>query len=134
MTPYLLEIVTPERLVFSGQVTFVSVMAAEGAMGIAAHHMPLVTTLQIAPVKIQFPDAKEELVAVSGGFIEIHGTKVTILAETAELPEEIDIDRAFRAKERAEQRLADRSEYDFKRAELALRRALTRIEVGRSRE
>lgn len=130
MTPYRLEIVTPERLVFADQVTFVSLMAAEGSMGIMAHHAPLVTTLQIAPVKIQFPDKADQWVAVEGGFMEVTEDKVTILAEAAELPEEIDVDRALRAKERAERYLAARDEYDFKRAELALRRALTRLEVS----
>lgn len=132
MTTFQLEIVTPERLLFSDQVSFVSVMAAEGSMGILANHAPLVTTLQIAPVKIRFPDQKERWIAVEGGFMEVTGSKVTILAETAELPEEIDVNRALRAKERAEQRLARRDEYDFKRAELALKRALTRIEVSQT--
>jgi F-type H+-transporting ATPase subunit epsilon len=127
-----LDIVTPERKVFSGDVTFVSVKGMAGDLGIMANHMPLVTPLKIGPVKIVSDVTGEKLVAVSGGFIEVRGSKVTILAETAELPEEIDIDRAMRAKERAEQRLAKRNEFDQKRAELALARAITRITVGRS--
>lgn len=125
-----LDIVTPERKVFSGDVTFVSVKGMSGDLGILANHMPLVTPLKIGPVKIIGPENEEQLVAVSGGFIEVRGTKVTILAEAAELPEEIDIDRALRAKERAEQRLAKRMEYDAKRAQLSLQRAITRLQVG----
>jgi F-type H+-transporting ATPase subunit epsilon len=131
MNKFQLDIVTPERMVYSGQVVMVSVKGAAGDLGILANHVPLVTPLKIGPVKIKTDEDHEQLVAVSGGFLEVRGHKATILAETAELPEEIDIDRAMRAKERAEQRLAKKGEYDFRRAQLALQRAMTRIQVGR---
>jgi len=68
---------------------------------------------------------------VHGGFMEVRGDKVVILAEAAELPEEIDVDRAMRAKERAERRLRSREHIDFRRAEIALQKAMTRLDVSR---
>lgn len=130
MATFLLDIVTPERKVFSGQVSFVGVVGYEGELGIMANHMPLVTPLKIAPVKIVFEDGTEKFVAVGGGFIEVRGKQATILARTAELPEEIDIDRALRAKERAEERLKKKMDVDVKRAEIALQRAITRLKVS----
>lgn len=131
MATFTLDIVTPERKVYSGQVTFVGVKGYDGELGVMANHMPLVTPLKIGPVKIMAEGQPNQLVAVSGGFIEVRGTQVTILAEAAELPEEIDIDRALRAKERAEERLKKVKEFDQKRAEISLERALNRLKVGR---
>lgn len=103
----------------------------EGDLGILPNHMPLVTPLKIAPVRIKTDGDKEQQIAVSGGFMEVRGDKVTILAETAELPEEIDVERAKAAKARAEQRLIDKHpDLDYKRAELALLRAQVRLQVA----
>jgi F-type H+-transporting ATPase subunit epsilon len=126
----LVEIVTPERVVFSGEATMVIARGAEGELGILPNHIPLVTPLKIAPVRIKLEGDKELKVAVSGGFMEVRGDKVTILAETAELPDQIDVERAQRAKARAEQRLSERHpDLDIRRAERALQRALTRLHV-----
>lgn len=130
MAKQLVEIVTPERVVFSGEATMVIARGAEGELGILPNHIPLVTPLKIAPVRIKLEGDKELKVAVSGGFMEVRGDKVTILAETAELPDQIDVERAQRAKARAEQRLSDRHpDLDIRRAERALQRALTRLHV-----
>ncbi len=131
MATFTLDIVTPERKVYSGQVTFVGVKGYDGELGVMANHMPLVTPLKIGPVKIMAEGQPDQIVAVSGGFIEVRGKQVTILAEAAELPEEIDIDRALRAKERAEERLRKKTEFDQKRAEISLERAINRLKVGR---
>jgi F-type H+-transporting ATPase subunit epsilon len=131
MATFTLDIVTPERKVYSGEVTFVGVKGYDGELGVMANHMPLVTPLKIGPVKIMVDGQPEQLVAVSGGFIEVRGKQVTILAETAELPEEIDVDRALRAKERAEERLRKKNEFDQKRAEISLEKAMNRLKVGR---
>lgn len=124
-----LEIVTPDRKVFEDEVQMVIVRGAAGDLGILAGHVPLATTLKIAPVRAKYPDGSVKNIAVSGGFIEVKPNKVIILAETAELPEEIDLDRAERARQRAEQRLGQPGDIDQARAELALQRALTRIEA-----
>jgi F-type H+-transporting ATPase subunit epsilon len=124
------EVVTPERVVYSGDAKMVIARGVEGDLGILPNHMPLVTPLKIAPVRIQQEGDKETKIAVSGGFMEVRGDKVTILAETAELPEDIDVARAQEAKARAEKRLIDKHpDLDVRRAELALQRALARLEV-----
>ncbi|GGE05226.1 ATP synthase epsilon chain [Marinithermofilum abyssi] len=134
MSTMQLDIVTPERTVYSEQVEMVIARAAEGDIGILPHHSPFVSPLKITAVRVK-KDGKEFLVAISGGFIEVRGDKVTILAETAELPQDIDVERAEAAKERAEKRLADKKkeDIDFKRAQLALDKAINRIKVARSR-
>ncbi|SDX26664.1 F0F1 ATP synthase subunit epsilon [Paenibacillus sp. CF384] len=129
MSSFLLEIVTPERKVYAQDVNMIIVKASEGEMGILPNHIPMVTPLRIAPVTIK-KDRSEETIAVNGGFLEIRKDKVVILAESAELPGDIDLSRAESAKQRAEQRInGKRDEYDQLRAELALQRALNRISV-----
>ncbi|RAP74021.1 F0F1 ATP synthase subunit epsilon [Paenibacillus montanisoli] len=129
MSSFLLEIVTPERKAYAEDVNMIIVKGSEGELGILPNHIPMVTPLRIAPVTIK-KDRSEEVIAVNGGFLEIRKDKVVILAESAELPGDIDIARAEAAKQRAEQRLnGKRDEFDQVRAELALQRALNRISV-----
>ncbi|HEY2494646.1 MAG TPA: F0F1 ATP synthase subunit epsilon [Paenibacillus sp.] len=132
MSTILLEIVTPDHTAYTGQVEGLIVRGVEGALGILPGHIPFVTPLQVAPIIVQL--GKEELsIAISGGFVEVRKDKVVILAESAELSEEIDVERARAAQERAERRLAARStqdHIDFQRAELALKRAMNRIDVS----
>ena len=131
MSTLLLEIVTPERKVYAQDVNMVIVKALEGEMGVLPNHIPLVTPLKIGPVIAKKKDGNE-FIAVHGGFMEVRKDKVVILAESAELADEIDVERAKRAKERAEERLARKraEEIDFRRAELALQRALNRLDVA----
>ena len=126
-------VVTPDGSVFSGDVEMVSVKTPEGGLGILPGHLPLVSTLAIGPVRLK-QNGNIQPVAVNGGFIEVRPDEVNILAESAELPSEIDINRARAAKERAERRLeeAKKENLDFKRAEMALKRAVNRLEVGES--
>jgi F-type H+-transporting ATPase subunit epsilon len=132
MSSFLLEIVTPERKVYEHDVNMVIVKGVEGEMGILPHHIPLVTALKIAPVTVK-KDGGDDVLAVNGGFIEVGKEKVVILAESAELASNIDVDRAAASKERAEQRLAGKKQedIDYKRAELSLQRAINRIESAR---
>ncbi|MCU6792988.1 MULTISPECIES: F0F1 ATP synthase subunit epsilon [Paenibacillus] len=130
MSTFLLEIVTPERKVYTDQVDMISVKGAEGELGILPNHIPLVTPLKVAPVIVK-QGGKQHYIAVNGGFMEVRKDKVVILAESAELPEQIDVDRAKEAKTRAEQRMSSKQDQvDFKRAELALQRAVNRINVS----
>jgi F-type H+-transporting ATPase subunit epsilon len=129
VSTFLLEIVTPERKLYAKEVNMVMVKGVDGELGILPNHIPLVTPLRIAPVTAKVGNS-DEVIAVHGGFMEVRKDKVVILAETAELPGDIDIDRAKAAKERAENRLEQkRDEIDFRRAELALQRAANRIGV-----
>jgi F-type H+-transporting ATPase subunit epsilon len=131
VSTFLLEIVTPERKVYAEEANMLIVKGVEGELGILPNHIPLVTPLKIAPITVKKQGAKDVLIAVNGGFMEVRKDKVVILAESAELPEQIDVDRAKAAKERAQKRLADakQANVDFTRAELALQRATNRIDV-----
>lgn len=134
MNPIQVSVVTPDGAVVEKEVEMVSVKAVSGELGILHGHIPLVAPLAISAVRLK-NGATTEQVAVSGGFVEVRPDKVTILAQAAELATEIDIDRARAAKERAERRLqqAKADDVDFKRAELALKRAINRLNVsGRS--
>ncbi|MBU5349253.1 F0F1 ATP synthase subunit epsilon [Virgibacillus sp. LDC1] len=134
MSTILLEIVTPDRLVYSEQVNSVTVRGVEGELGILPGHISFVTPLQIAPVYVKIGNQRTPF-AVQGGFVEVRKDKIVILAESAEKAEEIDLERAEAAKERAETRLnakGRQDEVDHRRAEMALQRAMNRIKVTRN--
>lgn len=128
-TPFTFEIVTPDKMLFSSEeVTYVGFRALSGNLGIKARHMPLIATLDIAPMKLEFTDGTVKEFAVCGGFLEMNNNKCTVLATIAEADVDIDVARANAAKERAEQRLqAKGEEVDVVRAENALKRAITRL-------
>ncbi|MDF2720346.1 MAG: subunit epsilon of synthase [Paenibacillus sp.] len=109
----------------------VIVKGAQGELGILPNHIPLVTPLKIAPVIIKKGNAHEYM-AVNGGFMEVRKDKVVILAESAELQSDIDVDRARSSKDRAEKRLSEakKDETDFRRAELSLQRAVNRLDTA----
>jgi F-type H+-transporting ATPase subunit epsilon len=131
VSTFVLEVVTPERKVYAETVNMIIAKGIEGELGILPNHIPLVTPLKIAPLKVKKQGQPDQLIAVHGGFMEVRKDKVVILAESAELPEQIDVERARSAKQRAEERLkqAKRDDIDFKRAELALQRAMNRLDV-----
>jgi len=125
-----LDIVTPERIVYSEDVNMVIARTTVGDIGVLPGHIPLVAGLPIWPLRI-LRDEGEIQLSVCSGFIEVRPEKVTILAACAELPEEIDIARAEAAKQRAETRLQQTDqELDMKRADAALRRAMVRLQVA----
>jgi len=127
----LLEVVTPDRLVLSAEAEVVVCPGVEGQFGVLYGHIPFLSALDIGEMYYKV-GGKTEYLAVSGGFAEVTGAKVTIVAEAAELGREIDVERARRAKERAEKRLAvgKTAEIDWARAEVALRRSLVRSKVA----
>ncbi|QDX91635.1 F0F1 ATP synthase subunit epsilon [Brevibacillus laterosporus] len=132
MSKMIIEIVTPERVVYSGDATMVIARGVEGELGILPNHTPLVTPLKIAPVRIKQEGDKETIIAVSGGFMEVRGQTVTILAEAAEQSDSIDTARAELAKQRAENRLNEKvPDLDVQRAEYALQRAIVRLDAAR---
>ncbi len=125
-----LEIVTPERTVYEKEeVQMIITHAAKGDIGILPNHAPLISPLDPTIVRVKLNDQLEEKIFVSGGFLEVRPDQVTILAEAAELPSEIDVERAKAAKERAEKRLKNKEKIDAVRAELALKRAMNRLKV-----
>src|SRR5436305_891947 len=124
-------VVSPDGPVYDSEVEMVSTRAKSGELGILHGHMSLVAPLEIGAVRIK-KDGKTELVAVSGGLLEVRPEQVTILAQAAEFATDIDVERALKAKERAEQRLqqAHKEDTDFRRAEMALQRAINRLSVA----
>ena len=128
----LLEIATPTRLLVSETVDEVVAPGIEGYFGLLPGHAPFLTTLGIG--ELSYRIGREEYhLAIAGGFAEVRNDKVIILADAAERPEDVDRARAERARERAERRLAGRSdeaEVDYTRALQALAKALTRLLVA----
>jgi F-type H+-transporting ATPase subunit epsilon len=125
-------VVTPQRQLLREKVASVQLPGASGELGILAGHAPLITELGNGKLSYRSSDAAEPVVlAVLSGFAEVLPDRVTVLAETAERPEEIDVERAKVALARAEKRLASTdADVDWDRATVALQRALVRIEVG----
>jgi len=126
-----LEVVTPDRKILSTEADVVVLPGVEGQFGVLYGHVPFLSALDIGEMYYR-DGGKTEYLMVAGGFAEVTGQKVTIVAESAELGREIDIERAKRALERAEKRLAmARTEnVDWVRAEAALRRAMMRMKVA----
>jgi len=131
--PIKLEIVTAERQVYSGDVEFVSAPGVMGTLGILPKHSPLLTALEAGELRFKKGD-EEESFAVSGGFMEVRPDQVIVLADTAERAEEIDLERAEAARQRAEELLKERpSGVDMTTIERALRRSRIRLRVGKRR-
>ena len=123
-------IVTPDGPVYDSEVTMVIAKTTSGEIGVLAGHIPMVAPLAIGAVKLKKEDGSTEFVAVSGGFVEVRPEKISILAPSAEVASDIDLDRAKEALTRAEGRIQKKQDnIDFQRAELALKRALNRINV-----
>ncbi|MFS8629714.1 MAG: F0F1 ATP synthase subunit epsilon [Bacillales bacterium] len=124
-------VVTPDRVVYDEDVEMVSTKTIHGEIGVLPGHIPTVAPLQITAIRLK-KENDWDYVAVAGGIMEIRPDKVTILASAAETAEDIDVERALRAKERAERRLKQikKEHFDAKRAELALQRAINRLQVA----
>jgi F-type H+-transporting ATPase subunit epsilon len=131
-------IVTPERQLLRESVVEVSLPGADGCLGILPGHAPLITELGIGEMTYQTKGGGESgPLAIMSGFAEVLGDRVTVLAETAERPEEIDVSRAEQAKKRAEERIAAAANdpnVDWGRAAIALQRSLIRIQVSRKQQ
>ncbi len=132
MPAFALEVVTPERVAYSGQVANLQAPGSEGSFGVLAGHIPLLTGLQIGRLRFIEENGDEVQMAISGGFVEVGREQVAVLAETAERIEEIDVERAEAARQRAEERLARVQEegVDVARAQAALARAINRIRTS----
>ncbi len=124
----LLEIVTPQGLVFSDEVDEVTASGSEGEFGVLPGHVPFVTTLKIGMLACKKGN-ESKFFFVNWGYAEVGHEKVMILADSAEKSEEIDVERAIAARKRAEERLKHAENVDFARAESALERAVTRAQI-----
>lgn len=128
------ELVSPERIVYSDDgVEMVIAPGADGELGILPNHAPLLTALGIGELRIRKGE-EEESFAVGGGFLEVLANRVIVMADVAELADEIDIARAEAARERAERRCREAPEgLDMARCQAALRRSSVRLKVARRR-
>jgi len=129
-----LEIVTPDRLLLREEVEELQIPGKNGYLGILPGHAPLITELQIGELSYR-QDKTTHYLSVAWGYCEVLPDRVTVLAEIAERAEEIDVNRALAAKERAEKRLAglQSPDLDFNRAMISLQRALVRLQVSQKR-
>jgi len=126
-----LNLVTPEKLVYGEDVKSLVANGTSGSLGILPRHAPLLTSLEIGVLSVTDKDGSVKKYATSNGFLEVNNNEVTILVETAEDMANIDAKRALAAKERAQQRLAEKThEIDLQRAELALKKAITRLKIS----
>ena len=130
MATFHLKIVTPDRLVFEGDVEQISVRTSTGEAGILAGHERYVAALGIGPFSIR-QNGEKRFAAVANGFLKVGKTETTVLALSCEWADEIDVERAKRAKEHAENRLKTmQSKREMDLAELKLKKALNRIQVA----
>ena len=131
MATYHLQIVTPDRLVYDGQAERIILRTVRGDACILAKHIDYAAPLGTGEAKVVFEDNTERIAACSGGLLSVAGGEVRVMATTFEWEDEIDLERAQRAQEEAERRLASlqREDADFAIAEAKLKRAITRIGV-----
>jgi F-type H+-transporting ATPase subunit epsilon len=130
----LLEIVTPERLAYSDEVDAVVLPGSEGEMGVLPHHAPLVSTLGVGELRIRKGGAEESF-AIVGGFVQVRPDRVVVMAETADMSSEIDLEKAQEARREAERTLESgyHEGVDLSAARAALQQALLRIRVAERR-
>jgi F-type H+-transporting ATPase subunit epsilon len=132
--PLHLEIVTPERVAYEDDVDMVICPGSEGELGILPHHAPLLSTLGFGELRIR-KGGSEEYFAIAGGFVQVRPDKVVVMAETADLASEIDLEAAQHARQEAERALEEgfTESADLARARAAMERALLRIRVAERR-
>ena len=133
--PIQLEIVTPERLAYSDTVDSVQLPGSEGELGVLPHHAPLVSTLGVGELRIR-KGGSEESFAIVGGFLQVRPDRVVVMAETADLASEIDLEKAQEARREAEKALETgyQEGADLAAARAALQQALLRIRVAERRQ
>jgi len=132
--PLQLEIVTPERLAYSGEVDMVVAPGIDGELGILPHHAPLITTLGVGELRIKRAGSEESF-AIIGGFLQVRPDKVVVMAETADLASDIDLERAQEARRAAERVLEAGSHEpaDLAAARAQLQASLLRVRVAERR-
>jgi len=126
------DIVTPSKTAFEGEVQSITIPGTLGNFQVLYNHAPLMSSFEIGQIKIDTEQGEHKIFATSGGTVEVLNNKVVLLAESFESPEEIDTQRAEEAKNRAKKRMAketEEKEVDILRAELALRRAINRLKI-----
>lgn len=135
MSTFTLQIITPEKVFFEGEVQRVIVRTTEGDVGILAKHEKYVAALPSGPVKITDADGKERLAALSGGAVKVSPSQTAILANAVEWAEDIDVDWAKRSEQDALRRKENsKDQQELQYAEMKLKRALNRLKVSSMKE
>ena len=130
MKELFIEIITPSKSAYKGNVKSVTVPGTMGNFQILFNHAPILSSLEIGRIKIDDLNDKSILYATSGGTVEVKDNKILLLADSVELEDEIDVERAQKAYQRAKDRLSTRTaDLDVMRAELALQRAINRLKI-----
>jgi F-type H+-transporting ATPase subunit epsilon len=128
---FTLEVVTPRKVMFKREVISFSAPGVRGGFQVLHGHAPFISALEIGELKLTLPDGSEKRYSSSGGFVEVRDDSVVMVAESAEASDEIDVERAEAAANRARQRLSERGSYiDVPRAQSALARAFNRLRVS----
>ena len=131
MTPFRLKIVSPDKIFFDGETEQIIVRTTEGNVGILAHHAKYVANLPAGPLKVKLEDGTFRIAAISSGALSVGDNLATILVNTIEWADEIDIERAKRAEETAREKLkSSESQKELDIANLKLKRALNRINIA----
>lgn len=133
MSKLYLEIITPSKIGYKGNINSITVPGTKGNFQVLFNHAPIISSLEIGEIIIVEDDGKKVSFATSGGTIEVSNNKIIVLAESFERSDEIDINRAEAAMQRAQDRLKKRreAEIDDFRAEIALKRALNRLKISK---
>lgn len=135
MSTFMVQIVTPDGTIYNQEAKFLVANTVAGSLGVLPNHAPLIAPLKIAGLRVDRVETGSDWVAVNGGIIEIRDNIVSVLANSAETEETIDVSRAEQAKKRAEANLAraksdHEARVDMNRAEIALHRAINRLDVA----
>ena len=133
MSTFQLELVTPDRVLLSAPVRSVRAPGIEGSFGVLAGHAPLMTALTVGLIKVEHENGDVELIATSGGFMEVNSAKVTILADTAERAEDIDLVRAEAAIQQARRDLESGAAVHYDEARASLERSTNRLRVAQNK-
>ncbi|MBX7151482.1 F0F1 ATP synthase subunit epsilon [bacterium] len=128
-----LEIITPQRVIFSGDVIDFAAPGTNGGFEILKNHAAFITSIKIGEMRVRQTDGYDDYYATSGGFVEVHDNKVIVLAETCEKASEIDVNRAKLAHERELKRLEERSNLEPNGAMQAIARARNRMRIAERR-
>lgn len=128
MKTFKLKIVTPKGIYKETDIEILNIRTTAGQMGILASHLPLASGLEISEMNY-IEKGERKHFSISGGFVYVGEDETTLIVNSIESPEEIDLDRAEASKKRAKDRLSSQSDIDMKRAEIALKKAITRINV-----
>ena len=129
MAELYLEIISPSKIVYKGNILSVTIPGTLGSFQILKNHAPLISTFEIGLVKIKESESSIKHFATGGGTVEVLNNKILVLADSLEAVEDIDVQRAKEARQRAEERLAHKADIDIERAKAALSRAINRLNI-----